>query len=199
MNNVLNEQLLKAVGSPDENDIARSRLMVHKWFSRTAPQIAWDAIDSPIGTLLIAVSEAGLCEITFTPDEQHLLDRLDPLAHVERDRTKVAKARRELEEYFTGKRTVFDLPIDWSRIKPFQRAVLQAALAIPIGTVLTYQQVAQAIGKPKASRAVGQALARNPIPIVLPCHRVLGSDGSLHGYAGGLERKRILLELEGAR
>jgi O-6-methylguanine DNA methyltransferase len=198
MNNTLNEQLLSAVQSPPAADVARSRLGVRKWFDAAAPLIAWDSIDTPIGTLLIAVSGTGLCDITFTPDEASLLARLDPLARVLHDPTRVAAFKRELTEYFAGKRQTFDLPIDWGGIKPFQRTVLQAALTIPLGTYWTYQQVAQAIGRPKASRAVGQALARNPIPIVLPCHRVLGSDGSLHGYAGGLERKRILLTLEGA-
>jgi len=105
---------------------------------------------------------------------------------------------RELIEYVEGRRNRFDLKLDWSSIKPFQRAVLQAAHKIPFGETRTYGWVARAIGKSQASRAVGRALATNPIPIILPCHRVLASDGGLHGYAGGLSLKKKLLQLEGA-
>ncbi|MBI3537821.1 MAG: methylated-DNA--[protein]-cysteine S-methyltransferase [Chloroflexi bacterium] len=105
---------------------------------------------------------------------------------------------RELEEYAAGKRRVFDLPLNWSRIKPFQRAVLTAIQNIPFGETRSYAWVAHAIGKPRASRAVGAALGANPIPIILPCHRVIGSDGGLHGYGGGLDLKARLLRLEGA-
>lgn len=190
--------LKEAAGDAPLEEIARTRADVRAWFAANAPRIAWDRIESPVGPLLVAVSQAGLTGISFNPDEARFLTRLDPLALVQRDVQAVSAVRDQIMEYFRGKRTAFDVPVDWSRIKPFQRAVLQTAVRIPAGTVWTYRQVAQAIGKPNASRAVGQALARNPIPIVLPCHRVLASDGSLHGYAGGLERKRILLQLEGA-
>ncbi len=105
---------------------------------------------------------------------------------------------RELEEYARGARRAFDLPLNWSRLKPFQRAVLETANRIPYGETRTYGWIAREIGKPRASRAVGAALGANPIPIILPCHRVIGSDGGLHGYGGGLPLKRRLLELEGA-
>ena len=104
----------------------------------------------------------------------------------------------EMIEYAKGQRRKFDLKLDWSACKPFQRAVLQAANKIPFGETRSYGWVAQQIGKPKASRAVGRALATNPIPIILPCHRVIGSDGGLHGYGGGLPLKAKLLRLEGA-
>ena len=108
-----------------------------------------------------------------------------------------AEMIRELEEYAAGRRRAFDLPLDWSSIKPFQRAVLQAASTIPFGETRSYGWIAQKIGNPKAARAVGQALGANPIPIVLPCHRVINSNGRLGGYGGGLPMKVMLLKLEG--
>ena len=105
---------------------------------------------------------------------------------------------REIREYAEGRRRAFELPLDWSSIKPFQRAVLKATSTIPFGETRSYGWVAHKIGKPRASRAVGHALATNPIPIILPCHRVIGSDGGLHGYGGGLPMKAMLLKLEGA-
>jgi methylated-DNA-[protein]-cysteine S-methyltransferase len=106
--------------------------------------------------------------------------------------------RRELDEYFDGHRTAFDLDVDWSPMADFQRSVLTATAAIPFGGHASYGQVAESAGNPRASRAAGTALGRNPIPIVIPCHRVWAAGGKLGGYTGGLERKRALLELEGA-
>ncbi len=105
---------------------------------------------------------------------------------------------RELTEYAAGRRRAFELPLDWLSIKPFQRAVLKAASHIPFGETRSYGWIAQKIGKPRAARAVGQALGANPIPIILPCHRVITSDGKLGGYGGGLPMKVRLLKLEGA-
>ncbi|MBI5303297.1 MAG: methylated-DNA--[protein]-cysteine S-methyltransferase [Chloroflexi bacterium] len=109
-----------------------------------------------------------------------------------------ADLARELREYAEGHRREFDVRLDWSLVKPFQRAVLQAAHRIPFGETRSYGWIARAIGKPGASRAVGQALGANPLPIILPCHRVISSDGGLGGYGGGLALKRKLLALEGA-
>lgn len=106
---------------------------------------------------------------------------------------------RELREYAEGRRNRFDLPLDWLSLKPFQRQVLQTAKQIPFGETRSYGWIAERIGKPRAARAVGQALRTNPIPIILPCHRVIRGDGELGGYAGGLALKRKLLRLEGAR
>ena len=109
----------------------------------------------------------------------------------------LARGRAELLEYFRGKRRAFDLPLD-PRGTPFQRRVWEALAAVPYGETVTYGALARRAGSPKAVRAVGQANHRNPLPILLPCHRVVGADGSLTGYAGGLELKRFLLDLEGA-
>jgi methylated-DNA-[protein]-cysteine S-methyltransferase len=105
--------------------------------------------------------------------------------------------RRELDEYFEGRRRDFDLPIDWTLTTPFARRVLKATAAIPFGRVSTYGEMASQAGNPKASRAAGRALGSNPIPIVVPCHRVIGAGGRLTGYTGGLYRKVALLEIEG--
>jgi methylated-DNA-[protein]-cysteine S-methyltransferase len=107
--------------------------------------------------------------------------------------------RRELDEYFAGRRRRFEVTLDWSLITPFARRVLRMTAAIPYGGHLSYAEVAAEAGSPRGARAAGNALGSNPIPIVIPCHRVLHSGGGLGGYGGGLERKRYLLELEGAR
>lgn len=188
----------RVAGSPTASAEARSREAVRAWFAATAPLIQWDVVETPIGPLYLAVSDKGLCRLDFSEPEDRFISRLDPLAHVVRDPGALALFKGELVEYFAGKRQVFDVPIDLRRVGAFQRSVLEAALHIPAGSYWTYQQVARYIGQPKASRAVGQALARNPVAIFVPCHRVLAADGSLHGYAGGLERKQALLKLEGA-
>jgi methylated-DNA-[protein]-cysteine S-methyltransferase len=110
---------------------------------------------------------------------------------------RVDEPRRELEEYFTGARRSFDLPVDWRLTRGFARRVLQATANIPFGATATYKQMAAQAGSPRASRAAGNALGSNPIPIVVPCHRILHSGGGLGGYTGGLEKKRLLLGVEG--
>ena len=188
----------QVTGTPHSTDIAHSRQNIDEWFVKTASPVWWDAFESPIGVLYLAASPRGLCRVDFFGDQADFLARLDPLARTEQNPKALASITTQLAEYFARKRREFDIALDLEHVAPFQRSVLQTALGIPAGLVWTYQQVAQAVGKPKASRAVGQALGHNPIPIVVPCHRVIGSDGSLHGYAGGLDRKRLLLELEGA-
>jgi methylated-DNA-[protein]-cysteine S-methyltransferase len=108
------------------------------------------------------------------------------------------EARRQLDEYFAGTRREFDLDVDLSPAREFGRSVLEQLARVPYGELTTYGELAARAGRPRAARAVGTVMNRNPVPIVLPCHRVVGSSGSLVGYAGGLERKRLLLELEGA-
>jgi methylated-DNA-[protein]-cysteine S-methyltransferase len=161
---------------------------------------AYDVADSPVGPLLVAASERGLCRIAFDPEPEAELERLARTAgpRVLRAPSALARVRRELDEYFDGRRRAFDLDVDTAALPAFQRLVLEALVGVPYGETATYGTLAAGIGKPRAARAVGGALNRNPIPIVLPCHRVVGSTGSLVGYAGGLERKRALLALEGA-
>ena len=162
--------------------------------------VAYDFTDSPIGTLLVAASERGVCRISFDPEPERELDALASAfgARVLRTPAPVATLRRELDEYFEGTRHAFDLPVDLTPLADFQRAVLDELVRVPYGHVDTYGGLAQRIGKPRAARAVGGALNRNPVPIVVPCHRIVGASGSLVGYAGGLERKQVLLGLEGA-
>ncbi len=160
--------------------------------------VAYGLADSPVGELLVAVTDRGLCRISYQPDEA-----LDELAvqfgpRVLRLPKRVDAARRELDEYFAGKRRAFAVATDLSPVPPFQRAALEELARVPFGQLITYGRLAARIGRPKAARAVGGAMNRNPIPIVLPCHRVVGANGSLVGYAGGLERKQTLLRLEGA-
>jgi methylated-DNA-[protein]-cysteine S-methyltransferase len=164
-------------------------------------EVSYATLDSPFGTLTAAVTERGLVRLAFPEEHADLV--LDRLASRISPRIVEAQApldpiRRELEEYFAGHRRQFELPVDWTLVGPFGRRVLRAAAEIPYGGVLSYTQVAAAAGSPLGSRAAGNALGSNPIPIVVPCHRVLRSGGALGGYAGGLDRKRWLLELEGA-
>jgi methylated-DNA-[protein]-cysteine S-methyltransferase len=162
--------------------------------------VAYDFADSPVGELLVAVTDAGLCRISFDPDPDRELEELARAfgARILRSPRPVLAARRELEEYFDGRRHDFDLPLDLRPVPAFQRVVLTELARVPYGRVETYGGLAARIGKPRAARAVGGALHRNPVPIVLPCHRVIGAGGRLVGYGGGIERKQKLLALEGA-
>jgi methylated-DNA-[protein]-cysteine S-methyltransferase len=163
--------------------------------------VSYAPVDSPFGTLLVAATKRGLVRVAFPEEDVDVvLDRLAARVspRIVRAPGALDCARRELEEYFDGERTRFELPLDWTLVGPFGRRVLRAASSIPSGRVLTYAQVAAKAGNPRASRAAGNALGANPIPIVVPCHRVLRTSGALGGYGGGLPRKRFLLELEGA-
>jgi len=160
--------------------------------------VAYDVTDSPIGDLLVATTERGLCNIAFDPDEA--TDRLARVfgRRVLRVPARLDGVRRQLDEYFEGRREAFELESDISFLPPFQRAVLSELVLVPFGHLTTYGALAGRVGRPRAARAVGGALHRNPIPIVLPCHRVVGASGSLTGYAGGLHVKQQLLDLEHA-
>jgi methylated-DNA-[protein]-cysteine S-methyltransferase len=167
-----------------------------------ATVLGYTMMESPIGPLLLASTEKGLCFIEFGPKEiasSNLLrwsrKALLGVAPV-RDDERNQAARQQLEEYFGGKRTDFDLPIDLYGT-PFQKAVWTELTRIPYGETRSYKEIALAIGAVKAVRAIGGANNRNPIPIVIPCHRVIGSNGALVGYGGGLPIKEYLLRLEG--
>jgi methylated-DNA-[protein]-cysteine S-methyltransferase len=162
--------------------------------------VAYGSMDSPVGELLVAVTDRGLVRVAFASEPgdevlEELAARVSP--RVLRLPARTDAARRELEEYFAGERRRFDLPLDWSLVRGFAQGVLRATARVPFGSVTTYGRMAEAAGSPRASRAAGNALGSNPIPIVVPCHRVLHAGGGLGGYAGGLDRKRYLLSLEG--
>jgi methylated-DNA-[protein]-cysteine S-methyltransferase len=162
--------------------------------------VAYTTTDSPVGTLLLATTPAGLVRLAYVDFEQEdavlaeLAERVSPrVLAVPR---KLDGPRRELDQYFTGGRDTFDLPIDWQLTKGFARRVLEATAEIPYGEVSSYREVATLAGSPRGFRAAGNALGSNPIPIVVPCHRVLHASGGLGGYTGGLDRKRTLLAIE---
>lgn len=151
-------------------------------------------IDSPVGPLLLGANEAGVCLVEFH-ESRHRVPRSSDWREGESEL--LERARKQLAEYFAGERRTFDLPLAPQGTE-FQRAVWQALADIPYGETISYAQLATRVGKPTASRAVGAANGRNPLPIVLPCHRVIGADGSLTGFGGGLPTKQFLLRLEGA-
>lgn len=159
---------------------------------------SYDLTDSPIGELLVATTDAGVCCVSFSPETA--LDWLSGRkgARILRVPRRLDLVRRELDEYFEGTRHAFDLPLDVAPLPAFNRLVLDELARVPYGELTTYGALARRVGHPDAARAVGGALNRNPVPIILPCHRVVGSTGKLTGYAGGLERKQALLTLEGA-
>jgi len=163
--------------------------------------VAYAATDSPLGELLLAVTPRGVVRLAYIDENvgqegvlEDLARRVSPRVLEAPDR--LDDARRQLDDYFEGRRPDFDLPLDLSLVGPFADLVLARTAAIPSGQVLTYGQVATEIGHARASRAVGNALGSNPIPIVVPCHRVVRSGGGLGGYTGGVHRKEHLLGLE---
>ena len=162
--------------------------------------VGYDVVDSPLGPLLVAATDRGVCRISYDAEperEEELLARTFGLRLL-RSAKAIEDARRELGDYFDGRRREFDLGVDLGLAGDFHRRVYTELARVPYGEVTTYGALAARAGNPAAARAVGSAMNRNPIPIVLPCHRVVGSSGRLVGYAGGLERKEALLRLEGA-
>lgn len=158
------------------------------------PLIAQSRIDSPLGALTLAATARGLA-LAWFDDQKHRSDTVD--APLNPKHAHLSQASREFSEYFAGQRRTFDVPLDpWGT--DFQQAVWQRLLHVPMGRLSTYGTLAAELGQPKAARAVGAAVGRNPIGIIVPCHRIVGRDGSLTGYAGGLHRKQALLQLEGA-
>jgi methylated-DNA-[protein]-cysteine S-methyltransferase len=162
--------------------------------------VAYDLVDTPIGTLLIAATERGFCRIAYDAEPDQELERLARAfgVRVLRSALPIDPARRQLDEYFEGRRHRFDLPLDIALLADFNRRVLRELARVPYGDVVTYGELAARAARPRAARAVGTVMNRNPLPIILPCHRVIGANGKLVGYGGGLERKEALLRLEGA-
>jgi methylated-DNA-[protein]-cysteine S-methyltransferase len=162
--------------------------------------VAYGTADSPLGPLTVVMTRRGLVRLSYADDavdEQldEIASRISPRILASPERTDTV--RRQLDEYFSGRRHGFDVPIDWRLVRGFAGDVLRATARIPFGSVSSYREVATDAGSPNAYRAAGNALGSNPIPIVVPCHRVLHAGGGLGGYTGGLERKRYLLHLEG--
>jgi methylated-DNA-[protein]-cysteine S-methyltransferase len=163
--------------------------------------VAYSEVDTPLGRLMVAATPRGLVRIAFpleAPDGvlQQLAQRVSP--RVLEAPARLDDVRRELDEYFEGRRRRFEVPIDWRLTRGFVRRVLRNTARIRYGQVRTYTEMAAKAGSPRAVRAAGNALGSNPIPVVVPCHRVVRRGGALGGYGGGLDRKEFLLELEGA-
>ena len=162
--------------------------------------VAYATVDSPLGRLLAASTRKGLIRLSYENESvdaalEHLAATVSP--RLIEAPGELDEARRELDEYFDGTRKAFDLKIDWSFATGFVQRVLKATAKIPFGSIRSYAQVAAKAGSPRGSRAAGNALGSNPVPIVVPCHRVLRSGGTIGGYTGGLQRKEFLLHLEG--
>ena len=161
--------------------------------------IVQTTFQSPLGTMILAATDQGLAGVWFE-GQRHLPPQLaQPGVWPDNaDHPVLQQAVAQLREYFAGQRSRFDLPLDLTGGTPFQQSVWQALLAIPQGATTSYGTLSSRLGKPSAVRAVGAAVGRNPVSVIVPCHRVMGADGSLTGYAGGLDRKTALLTLEGA-
>jgi methylated-DNA-[protein]-cysteine S-methyltransferase len=188
------------IPAPTDQTMTRLRAaLAERAASEGLLDVAYATVDSPVGTLTVARTPRGLVRLAFDGETgvlEELATRLSP--RVLRAPGQLDDVRRELDEYFTGRRTAFDLPLDWALSSGFRRQVLSETAAIPYGQTSTYAALAALAGRPKAFRAAGTALATNPIPIVVPCHRVLPTSGALGNYRGGPDRKRLLLNLESA-
>jgi methylated-DNA-[protein]-cysteine S-methyltransferase len=175
-----------------------------QFLGQAEQEVIFDSLEgTSLGTIFIAVSSDGLTALNFGVSEAHFLADVEKLTGTRPVRAPdhAREVAEQVAAYLAGERTTFDLPVDLSSLTVFQRTVLEAATAVPRGEVTTYAEIARRIGRPKAYRAVGQALGRNPVPLVIPCHRVVAADGALTGYSGGggIETKARLLALEGAR
>jgi methylated-DNA-[protein]-cysteine S-methyltransferase len=197
----LERQLSASAGAlPAQPSAQLDRSLVARAEREGLLDVAYALTDTPLGEVLLAATAKGLARVAYpVNDHRAVLDdlarRLSP--RVLEAPARLDRARRQLDEYFSGRRKRFELPLDLSLTRGFSRRVLDATAAIGFGEQSTYRQVARAAGSERAARAAGNALGANPIPVVVPCHRVLHSGGGLGGYTGGLERKRFLLEVEG--
>jgi methylated-DNA-[protein]-cysteine S-methyltransferase len=162
--------------------------------------VAWATLDTPLGPLAVFVTPRGLVRVAYDRENfgevaAEVAEQVSPRVLVAPQRTDVV--REQLDDYFEARRRTFDVPIDWTLVRGFNQGVLKATADIPFGETASYGEVAAAAGSPRGARAAGNALAGNPIPIVVPCHRVIHADGGIGGYTGGLDNKRFLLRLEG--
>jgi methylated-DNA-[protein]-cysteine S-methyltransferase len=191
-----------AVGSlPAQPPTASGRELAERAAADGLLDVAYASVDSPLGPLVVAATPRGLVRVAYTEpgSEDDVLEdlaaRVSPRMLEAPER--LDDPRRELDEYFAGHRKEFDLPIDWSILRGFTLKVLRETARIDFGELRSYAEVATAAGSPRAVRAAGNALGANPMPVVVPCHRVVRTGGALGGYTGGVERKEFLLHLEG--
>jgi methylated-DNA-[protein]-cysteine S-methyltransferase len=196
------EELIKAAARPDPE---AAEAAAERFAARAAEEglveVAYARMDSPFGPVTLAATERGLVRINLPSyDEGRFLAALSVTVSpaILESPARLDAARRQLDEYFDGKLKRFSVPLDWRLIHGFQERVLRATAAIPYGETLSYGEVAAEAGKPRAHRAAGSALGRNPLPLIVPCHRVLQAGGKVGNYGGGPEMKRALLDLEGA-
>jgi methylated-DNA-[protein]-cysteine S-methyltransferase len=201
--NELEQALRQAAGTlPAEPPVDALRKLADRAAAEGVLDVAYAVVDSPLGPLVVAATPRGLVRVVYAEaraqDEilEAIATRVSP--RVLEAPTRLDEPRRELDEYFEGRRTKFELPIDWSHLRGFTRKVLRETARIDFGELRTYADVASGAGSPRAVRAAGNALGANPMPIVVPCHRVIRTGGGIGGYTGGLERKEFLLRLEGA-
>jgi methylated-DNA-[protein]-cysteine S-methyltransferase len=197
--------LFDALGG-DEADTADALARLHRRLERDAEQsdlldVGYRTLDTPLGSLLLAATPVGLVRVAYASEGHDavlasLADKVSP--RILRAPTRLDGAAREIDEYFTGSRTRFDLPLDLRLADGFRRQVIEHLAEIGYGHRESYAAVAAAIGNPRAVRAVGSACARNPLPLVIPCHRVVRTDGSIGQYVGGVDAKQTLLTLEAA-
>lgn len=197
----LERTLRDAARRDSAGDEALAEEFLHRAEQEGLLDVAYAETDSPVGRLLLVTTPRGLVRVSFpieTPEKvlEELAGSVSP--RILESPTKLDQARRELDRYFEGRLHDFDLPLDWQLTHGFYRKVLRATARIPYGQTRSYKQMAAKAGSQRAVRAAGSALGSNPLPIIVPCHRVLRTGGALGGYGGGLETKQALLELEGA-
>jgi methylated-DNA-[protein]-cysteine S-methyltransferase len=197
------EQALGTARAPDPGAWQRIRgELARRAGEEGLVDVAFERHESPLGTLLVGATADGLVRVGLPSEDESevlrdLAARISPRL-LRAARAPLAQTRSELDEYFAGRRRTFDVPLDWRLTRGFRREVLRATAAIPFGETASYRDVATVAGNARAVRAAGTALAVNPLPIVVPCHRVVRSDGALGSYRGGVAAKETLLRLEGA-
>jgi methylated-DNA-[protein]-cysteine S-methyltransferase len=194
------DPIRSALGAPAPEAAAAARRFADRAAAGRSADLYYATVISPLGELLLVAGSHGLAVLHYIEDDTDAT--LEALALRRSPRiVESAKAldrwRRELDEYFAGRRRDFEAPIDWQELTGFRRRVLRATAAIPYGEARSYTSVAAAAGSPRGARAAGNALGSNPIAIVIPCHRVRHASGGIGGYTGGLERKKLLLAIEG--
>jgi methylated-DNA-[protein]-cysteine S-methyltransferase len=194
------ERRLQRPATPDVDPAAVTARLAARADADGLLDVTWDTLDTPLGELAVFLTSRGVVRLSY--GNEPMADTLDELAsrvspRILRSPRRTDQARRELDAYFSGRLRHFTTPVDWSLTRGFTRGVLAATARVPYGETASYGEVAAEAGSPRAARAAGNALSANPIPIVVPCHRIIHGNGGIGGYTGGLERKRFLLRIEG--